>query len=119
MAGARKDCLSKRYASTSTKTCPEAAAIQLAKLGIDVITTQKAERCGSSDPDQLRFAASQRRVICSQDKDFIELATTHPAHCGIAFIRFKSREIGALVKGLRDLHRDETAESMENRLVYV
>lgn len=98
---------------------PEAAAVQLANQGINVLTTQKAERSGTSDLDQLRFAASQGRVICSQDKDFLELAKTHPVHCGIAFIRFKSSETGALVKGLRELHRDETAESMENRLIYI
>ena len=58
-------------------------------------------------------------MICSQDKDFLELAKIHPVHCGIAFKGFKSSEKGALVKGLRELHRDETAESMENRLVYI
>ncbi len=98
---------------------PEAAAEQLANQGVDVLTTQEAKRCGSSDLDQLRFAASQGRVICSQDKDFLELAKTHPIHCGIAFIGFKSSEKGALVKGLRELHLNETAESMANRLVYI
>lgn len=98
---------------------PEAAAIQLTNQGIDVVTTQKAERCGTSDLDQLRFAASQGRVICSQDKDFLELAKTHPVHCGIAFIGFKSSEKGALVRGLRELHHNESAESMKNRLIYI
>ena len=98
---------------------PEAAAEQLADQGIDVLTTQKAKRCGSGDLDQLRFATGLGRVICTLDKDFLELARTHPVHCGIAFIGFKSREIGALVKGLRELHRHESAGSMENRLVYI
>lgn len=98
---------------------PEAAAIQLANLEIDVLTTQKAERCGTSDREQLRFAASQERVICSQDKDFLELAKTNLVHCGIAFIGFKSSEKGAMVRGLRELHRSETANSMRNRLVYI
>ena len=98
---------------------PEAAAIQLSDQGIDFLTTQEAERCGTSDLEQLRFATKQGRVICSQDKDFLILARTHPLHSGIAFIPFRSREIGALVKGLRDLHRNETAESMKNRLVYI
>lgn len=98
---------------------PEAVAIQLASQGIDVLTTQKAERCGSGDREQLRFASSAGRVICSQDKDFLELAKSDPAHCGIAFIGFKSREMGAMVKRLRDLHSNESPESMENRLVYL
>jgi len=98
---------------------PEAAAVQLASHGIDVKTTQEAERCGSGDLDQLRFAARLGRVICSQDKDFLELARTDPVHCGIAFIGYKSQEIGALVRALLELHRNETAESMENRLVYL
>lgn len=98
---------------------PEAAATQLACQGVDVMTTEEAERCGTGDLEQLRFAIKQGRVICSQDKDFLVLAKTHPAHCGIAFIPFKSSEIGALVKALRDLHRNETAESMEDRLVFI
>ncbi len=98
---------------------PEAAATQLANQGIDVMTTQAAERCGTGDLAQLRFATKQGRVICSQDKDFQVLARTHPVHSGIAFIRFKSSEMGTLVKALRDLHRNETADSMKNRLVYL
>ena len=98
---------------------PEEAAKQLVSQGINVMTTQEAERCGSGDLDQLRFATQQGRVICSQDKDFLVLARTHPAHRGIAFIRFKSSEIGAVVKALRELHRTETTESMRNNLKYL
>ncbi len=98
---------------------PKEAATQLASQGIDVMTTQEAEKCGTGDLDQLRFASQQGRVICSQDKDFLILARTHPAHCGIAFIRFKSSEIGALVKALRELHRAESSESMRNSLRYL
>jgi len=98
---------------------PEAAAIQLSDQGIDVLTTQEAERCGTSDLEQLRFATEQRRVICSQDKDFLVLARTHSLHFGIAFIGYKRREIGTLVTALQELHRNETAQSMKNRLVYI
>ena len=69
--------------------------------------------------DGVRFASQQGRVICSQDKDFLILARTHPAHCGIAFIRFKSSEIGALVKALQEFHRNESPESMKNSLRYL
>ncbi len=98
---------------------PETVAIQLASQGIDVLTTQKAEMCGSGDLEQLRFATMLGRVICSQDKDFLELAKTDPTHCGIAFVRFKSREFGAMMKVLQALHRNETAESMKNSLRYL
>ena len=98
---------------------PEAAATQQANQDIDVMTTQKAKRCGAGDLEQLRFATRQGRVICSQDKDFQVLARTHPTHCGIAFIRYKSSEIGALVKALQELHRNQTAKSMTNVLVYL
>ena len=98
---------------------PEAAATQLASHGIDVLTTQKAERCGADDLDQLYFAAGLGRVICSHDKDFLELANTDPLHCGIAFIGFNGKEMGALVRALLEFYRNETAESMKNRLVYL
>ncbi len=63
---------------------PEVAATQLASQGTDIMTTHEAERCGSGDLEQLRFATKQGRVICSLDKDFLVLARTHPVHCGIA-----------------------------------
>lgn len=98
---------------------PEAAAIQLASQDIDVMITQKAKRCGADDLDQLYFAASLGRVICSHDKDFLELAKTEPLHCGIAFIGFKSKEMGALARALLEFYRNETAESMKNSLRYL
>ena len=98
---------------------PEEAATQLASLGIDVMTTQEVSREGKGDLDQLRFATRLGRVICSQDKDFLVLARTHPIHCGIAFTRFKSSEIGALVTALRELHSTETSETMKNILRYL
>ena len=98
---------------------PEEAATQLASLGIDVMTTQEVSREGTGDLDQLQFATRLGRVICSQDKDFLVLARTHPIHCGIAFIRFKSSEIGALVTALRELHSTETSETMSNILRYL
>ena len=98
---------------------PEAVATQLASHGIDVLTTQKAKRCGTDDLEQLRFAASIGRVICSQDKDFLTLAKTHPVHCGIVFVQHKSQEFGAMYKALRQLHNKETAGSMNNSLRFV
>lgn len=98
---------------------PEEAATQLTSHGIDVLTTQKAKRCGADDIDQLYFAAGQGRVICSHDKDFLELARADHAHGGIAFIGYKSQEIGALVRALRELHRNETAENLNNSLRYL
>ncbi len=98
---------------------PEAVATQLASLGIDVLTTQKAERGGTGDLAQLRFATSLGRVICSQDKDFLILARTHPVHCGIVFVQHKSQKFGTMHKALRELHKKETAESMNNSLRFV
>ena len=98
---------------------PVEAATQLNSQGISVMTTREASREGTSDLDQLEFATRLGRVICSQDKDFLIIARTHPVHCGIAFIRFKSSEIGALVKALRELHSTETNETMKNILRYL
>lgn len=43
-------------------------------LGLDVISVHEIDRRGFPDPDQLRFAASERRILVTRNRDdFIRL----------------------------------------------
>jgi predicted nuclease of predicted toxin-antitoxin system len=52
---------------------PVAVTDGLRRLGIDVLTTQDAGRCGLPDADQLAFAATEGRVMVTFDSDFLAL----------------------------------------------
>ena len=98
---------------------PDAAATELPKLGIDVLLAKTVTPPRTPDLTQLSFAAKERRVLCTQDKHFLEIARKHPNHWGIAFVKSKSSEIGSVVKALRELHQNESPDSMRNMLTYL
>ncbi len=98
---------------------PVEAAKQLARHGIDAITARDAGKLSDDDLEQLRFATDEGRVLCSYDKDFIEMAKDNIEHAGIVYVRGGTRSVGVLVKALREIHRHETADGMKNRLEYL
>ncbi len=57
----------------------------LRQRGADVLTIGEAGRSGMPDPDQLRFAAAQQRVVVTFDADYLQLATSGAEHYGVAY----------------------------------
>lgn len=92
---------------------------QLRRRGIDVLTARDVSLLEVSDDVQLRFAASHDRVLCTKDSGFADPANWVAEHDGIAYFPDSSMSIGYAVNALLELHRNETAESMENRLIYL
>ncbi|MDE2748810.1 MAG: DUF5615 family PIN-like protein [Chloroflexota bacterium] len=92
---------------------------QLRRRGIDALSARDASLLEVSDDVQLRYAASKGRVLCTKDSDFANPANWLVEHDGIAYFPDSSVSIGYAVNALLKLHRKETAESMENRLVYL
>lgn len=64
---------------------PTAVAEALRRRGVDVQTTQEVGRCGLSDPEQLRMAQAEGRVLITFDTDFLALASGGSEQAGIAF----------------------------------
>jgi predicted nuclease of predicted toxin-antitoxin system len=60
-------------------------AAGLRRRGVDVTTTAEAELMGADDEAQLAFAASQGRVMVTQDADFLRHHAKGTAHAGIAY----------------------------------
>ncbi len=97
---------------------PEIAE-QLRRRGIDALSARDVGLLNVSDGVQLRYAAAHRRALCSKDSDFTNPANWDVEHDGIAYFPDPNVSIGYAVNALQELHRAETAESMENRLVYL
>ena len=77
-----------------------AVAEGLHRRGIDVTTTPEKNLIGASDLEQIAFAREQRRVIFTQDDDFLKLHQAKVSHSGIAYCQQGSRSIGEIVKTL-------------------
>ena len=100
---------------------PVVLARQLRLRGFDVLTTQEAGRLGSSDPEQLEFAAAEGRVIVSYDHDFYELGRIWflegRQHSGIVIAHdYRPEELRRLINLCLNLFDRETEESMANAI---
>jgi predicted nuclease of predicted toxin-antitoxin system len=62
---------------------PFAVSIGLRLRGVDVLTVQEAGLSGASDEAHLALAVAEKRVIFTQDEDFLTLAAQGAAHAGV------------------------------------
>lgn len=58
---------------------PPKVAVIARSLGLDVVSVHDVGRTGRSDEDQLRFAASETRVLVTRNRDDF-IALTHRAY---------------------------------------
>ena len=72
----------------------------LRRRGVDVTTTPELSLIGVSDLAKLEFALSQKRVIFTQDTDFLRMHQTGTNYAGIVFCSQGSKSIGEIIKGL-------------------
>ena len=94
-------------------------AEQLVKSGIDVVTAQELQALGDSDEQHLQRATEMKRVVCTQDQDFLRIARNTPEHAGIAFAEQYGATIGGWVKALRNLHASTTAEEIQGQIRFL
>lgn len=100
-------------------------ASYLRNHGIDVLTTQEAERAnqGISDADQLEYATMHGNVLVSSDKHFLnprvvpQLATGQ--HAGVVRLREgPTTSVGDQARYLRYIAETETMETMTSQIRY-
>lgn len=72
----------------------------LRRRGIDVTTTSEESLISVSDLVQLEFALSQKRVIFTQDTDFLRMHQAGITHSGIVYCSQGSKSIGEVIKSL-------------------
>jgi predicted nuclease of predicted toxin-antitoxin system len=73
---------------------------------------------GASDEEHLAFAVSQKRVIFTQDSDFLRLGASGIAHAGIVYTQ-QQTPIGQLIQGLMLIAQLLDAEDMVGRVEFV
>ena len=101
------------------ENCPKAVAIGLRRRGIDVTTTPEAGLLEATDEVQAAFALLQRRVIFTQDEDFLAIQASGVPHAGIAFCKKDTRSIGEMIRGLVLLWEVYEPAEVVNRVEYL
>ena len=83
---------------------PGAAVTALGAAGHDIVWIRTAAP-GASDPDVLAWAAREKRVLLTFDKDFGELARASalPGMCGVVLFRIPMAKPGDVGKQLAKL----------------
>jgi predicted nuclease of predicted toxin-antitoxin system len=96
-----------------------AVAGGLRQHGVDVLTAQKAGKCGTTDPEQLQFATDDQRVLVSFDSDYLTLAATGLRHAGIAWCLATKYSIGQLIRALLLVHGVLSRAEMVDHVEYL
>src|SRR5262245_47243505 len=68
-------------------------AVGLRRLGVDVTTSHEVGLLHASDGEQMAYLLRERRVILTQDADFLRMAAAGVGHPGILFYQDQRRTI--------------------------
>lgn len=93
--------------------------VQLARLGVTVITARELDKLGDTDIHHLKRATQMGYVLCTQDSDFLRLSMAGEYHAGIAFGKQFQATIGGWVRALHKLYQSKTAEDMVGHVEYL
>ena len=88
------------------------AVTDLKMDGIDVVSVRDLGVLGDSDENHLRHATNLGRVLCTQDRDYLNLHQVNKTHAGIAFADQATASFDLWVKYLILLHEARSAEAM-------
>jgi hypothetical protein len=96
-----------------------AVAAGLRQRGIDVTTTSEAGLAGVSDAAQLAFAIAERRVLVTNDTDFLRLHSSGMAHAGIVYYDQLARGVGDLIRWLALMHECLPAAEIAGKVEFI
>ena len=101
------------------ENCDPRIAAGLALHGVDVTTSDEAALLNASDDEHIAYAIAQRRVIVTQDTDFLRIAAAGRETTGIAFFPDQGRSIGQVIRGLLLIWEVFEPEEMRNRVEFL
>ncbi len=96
-----------------------AVALGLRRYEIDVTTTKEVGLRGQSDDVQLKFIQEQKRVIFTQDADFLIIASNIFDHPGITYCKKGTRSIGEIIERLILIYEVMTPEELMGNVEFV
>ncbi|MGK7925803.1 MAG: DUF5615 family PIN-like protein [Spirulina sp.] len=94
-------------------------AKQLRRRGIDVTTTVEAKLRMANDDLQFAFICQEKRVLFTQDDDFLKIASRSRDHPGIAYCKQGSRSIGQIIESLVLIYEVYSPEEMFGRIEFL
>ena len=94
-------------------------ARELCRREIDVTTTVGAGLRTKTDREQLEFICQEKRVIFTQDDDFLKIAARTDNHPGIIYCRQGTRSIGQIVESLVLIYEVYSPEDMKGRVEFL
>ena len=92
---------------------------ELRRREIDVTTTVEAGLRTKTDLQQLEFIRREKRVIFTQDDDFLRIAAQTDNHPGIVYCHQGSRSIGEIVASLVLIYEVYSPEDMKGRVEFL
>jgi predicted nuclease of predicted toxin-antitoxin system len=98
---------------------PHAIARGLRRLGIDVTTTTDAGLLGADDHAQIAYGLAKSRMIFTEDRDFLVLASMSVTHSGIAYCHQNTRSIGYIIRALELIWEIHEPAEMVNRIEFI
>lgn len=99
--------------------CPRALAVGLRRRGIDLTTTPEAGLLEAADEEQTAYALGERRVIFTQDEDFLAIQASGTPHAGIAYCKKDTRGIGDMIRGLILIWEIYDPDEMAGKVEYL
>lgn len=96
---------------------PSAVITALSSNGFDVVAVAK-ERAGIDDKAVLSLALNQRRVILTNDRDFVLLADQRD-HAGILLYTQSTPKPGNVTRAVRRIDRLFEEEAVANELLWL
>lgn len=90
----------------------------LRERGVDVLTVSEAGMMGAADKAHLQFAKQQKRVIFTQDTDFLRLHASGEEHNGIVYAHQKT-STGDIIFGLMLISELLSPDEMTGHIEFV
>ncbi|MEE9170464.1 MAG: DUF5615 family PIN-like protein [bacterium] len=97
---------------------PSAIVKGLRLRGVDVVSAKEAGKLGATDEDHIAFAMEKKRVIFTQDVDFLRLHAKSVSHGGIVYAHQRT-PIGEAIRGLTLIYQVLEYEDMKNHLEFL
>lgn len=90
----------------------------LRQRGVDVVTLIDRGLLGADDERHLELAVAEKRVVFTQDADFLRLHASGNEHCGIVYAP-QGTPIGDIIRGLMLIYQVLNSGDMMNHVEFL
>lgn len=91
----------------------------LRRRGVNVTTTADAGLLSAPDEAHVAYALREKRVIFTNDRDFLRLHSAGVEHCGIVYCAPQSKSIGEIFRHLALMHDCLEEDDMRGQVEYL